>query len=133
MYVNDPSGWLRGALNFWPLSVNLDLRTSNFQNTKLPLLRHTRHITFVSDIFQPPVSVLSSEHPEEDADGMRPEELEMVIQDAILQTGRIDDATDIVVSLTEGESSVFSNLESVQVGQRDWRGEFVMQEWMLQE
>ncbi len=58
---------------------------------------------------------------------------ERLMVDTIGRTGDIDDATDILVQLLARTVTVFPRLRSVQVGQRDWRGKFVMAEWMAQE
>ena len=57
----------------------------------------------------------------------------VAIEDTILQTGRIDDATDDLIALTSGRFSVFSKLISVRIGHRDWDESSIMAEWMTQE
>ena len=57
----------------------------------------------------------------------------VAIEDTILQTGRIDDATDTLIVLTSGRFSVFPKLTSLQIGHRDWSENSIMAEWMTQE
>lgn len=126
--------WLDGATKAWPMisSHMTDLDYLAAGNTMLPLLQHTRHIVLVSDFYRPGSDMISASDRENDVNEMSGEQLERAVNDAILQTGRIDDATDIPVTLTSDHLEVFPVLQGIQVGQRDWTGRFVMAEWMTQ-